>query len=260
MDIERCSFFVGEKDSENAVPMISVTKASTGKPHEKSSSKWGKFMANGKSEPVSNGKAGGTPLSLMKASRTIPEGEEHETQLHHKPLSTQHSNESVNHKELLETLLDIKYDIKKEVSALNDKMSRLDTQIEVLIKTIGSSYPPQRRDSSPNGSSMRFESEMTETRSTSPDSNSSLKAPKRLSKLTKGSKVSPQLPALNNSGDSPVKSKSTGSSRQDSALSITAESGASGLTLATTVDMADEETGANPNSQRKNKISNLDML
>lgn len=253
----------GEKDSEHALPTISVTKASGGKPHEKSSSKWGKFMANGKSDPVSNGKAGGgTPLSLMKASKSIPEGEEQETQLHHKPLTSQQSNDSVNHKQLLETLLDIKYDIKREVSTLNDKMSKLDSQIEVLIKTIGSSYPPPRQDSSPNGSSMRFESEMTETRSTSPDSNSSLKAPKRLTKLTKGSKVSPQLPALNNTGDSPVKSKSTGSSRRDSAMSITAESGASGLTLATTVDMTDDDNGSNvnPNSQRKNKISNLDML
>lgn len=257
--------FAGDRDTESSVPSISITKAVAGKTHEKSNGKWNKFMANGKSEPVANGKSG-LALSTMRNTKALlvkRESVEEETQLSHQPLTTQISTESVDHRQLLETLLDIKYDIKKEVTTLNSKMTKLDSQIEMLIKTIGSSGLKGGGSSgggSPGGSTnIQIESDVTETRSTSPDSNSSQKAPKRLNKLTKGSKVSPQVPTLTPSGESPVKSKSN--SRRDSNISVACESGTSGMTLTTTLDMTeDEPTNTNTNSQRKNKISNLDML
>jgi len=76
-----------------------------------------------------------------------------------------------------------------------------------------------------------------------------------MSKLTKGSKVSPQarLPALN-IGISPAKSKS------DSPGSTNNMLGSSGATITTTVESLETETENGANNQRKDKITNLDML
>lgn len=240
------------------MPAISVTRPGPGKTHDKSNGKWSKFMANGKSEPVANGKAG-IPLSTVKATMPILESDEsveQETDISDRPITTQINVDSVDQRQIIETLLEIKHDIKKEVSTLNSKMSRLDSQIEVIIRTMGSTNP-LRSDSSPNSSSIRVESEPNDARSTSPDSNSSLKAPKRLSKkIAKGSKVSP---TPNISSESPTRSKAN--SRRDSALSTAGESGASRYTLTTLLDTTDEDLPTpKSNSERKHKISNLDML
>lgn len=249
-------------DSDHeANPTITVTKPGSGS-HPKANGKWDKFMSNGKAEPVANGTPGIKLDTLSTLSK--PEHREHrETQFteskRHQPGPT-----AAECSMLLQTLLDIKQDIKNEVSVLSTKMNRLDTQIEAVRQIV--TFESSRRDSSPSGSTLRIESDyLTESakssssdaRSTSPDSNSSIKAAKRLGKLTKGSKVSPtpQVPPLNDTGSSPVKSKST--QRQESGSSLAA---VSGVTTTTTVDMGIEDLSSNDNNQRKDKMSNLDML
>lgn len=143
-------------------------------------------------------------------------------------------------------------------------MNRLDSHIEAVVHTL--TFTPSRRDSSPCGSTLRIESDYlnestksssSDARSISPDSNSSTKASKKHTKLShKTSKVSPHphLPVLNDAGESPLKSKSV--RRNTSTTSLAA---ASGQTTVTTVDMEVEEIPSG-NNQRKDKISNLDML
>ena len=220
-------------------------------------------MANGKAEPIANGTPG-IKLNNLKSpsANNLQVLGMQETQFS-EPHRKESDPTSLEHSVLLQTLLDIKQDIKRDINSLSGRMNKLDLQIEEVVHTIMAA--PTRRDS---GSTLRIESDTlnesaksssSDTRSISPDSNSSNKVFKKPSKKVKGSKVSPKpLPALNNTGSSPVKSKM--GQRRESSLSLAGESGASGLTLTTTIDPMDEESSSIDNNQRKDKISNLDML
>lgn len=259
-----------------------MTKAPGSK---KAMGKWNQFMGNGKAEPVSNG----GPSIKLSTLRATPEDvadegvELHETRFLTDPHQVPPGGQQ-DYSGLLHTLMDIKQNIKNEVSALDSKMNRLDSQIETIITAVTAS--PAQWNSTPPPASLRIESDYfidsgkssSETRSMSPDSNSSasgLKPHKRTNKLQKTSKVSPQppsIPQLHNAGSSPTKSKSiqrhhstsaaqksenTVLQRRQSSVSTTATSR---VTLDTTVESVEAEPPSLNNLQRKTKMSNLDML
>lgn len=165
--------------------------------------------------------------------------------------------DQVNHM-MLQTLVDIKQEMMKEVDTLNHRMSKLDSQIDVLVRSLHheTEMPPtlhtRMTDDSNLGSST---TKSPETVSTGSESNSSLKAVRN--RLTKSSKVSPaQLPVLKAGSSSPTKASMV-KNKTTTPTTVGNDSVASGLTAITTVDASHT---ISENSQRKDKMSNLDML
>lgn len=191
----------------------------------------------------------------------MDESEEIETQLLQEVRNSEQATET-DHM-LLQTLLDIKHEIKKEVESLNHRMGRLDNQIETIINSINSRAEAATAEAAgkTKRASITQECEQKSNTSvpTSPESTSSQKAAKKLTKLTKSSRVSPHLPSLQMS-DPPNTSKTLQVERspnptEDSRLGVTEST----VTMATTVDIT-ETNDSIAKSQRKDKINNLDML
>lgn len=238
-------------------------------PEMKSNGLLKKVIANGSTgnTSMSNG-VPGLKLNQFKPSRqpiteTADEVIEMETEMNerhvtHQCKSRHLTSGKVNHV-MLQTLLDIKQELMKEVDSLNHRMYRLDDQIDVFVKAL---QQPEMPVTPPT----KFLTETDEPSAiTSPETNStgsgsttSLRGKNKLTKLTKSSRVSPaQLPALK-ATSSPTRSQTR--SRPPTVGSGSAapsDSIISGMTVTTTVDVSQRFS---ENSQRKDKMTNLDML
>ena len=197
--------------------------------------KWGKFMQNGTGDPTPNGSVPKTHKSVDRVPEPTPP-ETSEVQWNApRPVASAHSQQ------LVQVLIDIKEEIKSEVNTLNSKIERLDGQIETLLDSLVAS--PQTIEVEPNPKAR-----------VTHESNGSLKAPKKLGKLLKTTRVSPQhVPIPQPSQDEPTISPQ--SQQQPSSVEL------STMTTATTLDSLAQSADYQLDARnRKSKIKDLDML
>lgn len=221
-------------DETDPEATIGQTKSS-----RKKAGQWSNTKANGKIETANGG-----VVKEQRAEEELemcPGGETH-----------QGSQDNSNDHNMLKALLELKEEIKIDVESLHKRMVSLDRHIQAIILN------SEMQQTSENAGT--HESDYYNPRKTSDVSSNSSESlhcvPKRLSRLTKSSKVSPSPHIL-----SPTQSSSPQhhGERNNSHESLTQESTASGATVMTTIDIPEHSTQA-VNSQRKDKMKNIDIL